>query len=290
MPLVKSSPCKVNLLLNVLGRRADGFHELETIMLPLPLYDELRFEHASGEVRLTCNHPDLPTDRTNLIIRAVESFFAAIGRRHGVSIHLEKRVPLAAGLGGGSANAAITLRALNEMFDQPLDETHLARLAAELGFDVPFFLQEQPALATGRGERIEAFGPLVALNGRWILLVHPGFGVSTVWAYRELVHYPDLLNGQPGRAVAMISALREGDFASVCAQLYNALEGPVLRKYPLLSVFQDFLRQNDAPGCRMSGSGSTTFALAADEAQACELQARFRQHFGDCFWTTALPL
>lgn len=290
MPLVKSSPCKVNLLLNVLGQRADGFHELETIMFPLRLYDELRFEHASGEVRLSCNLPDLPTDRTNLVIRAAESFFAAIGRRSGVSIHLEKRVPLAAGLGGGSANAAITLRALNEMFDQPLDETHLARLAAELGSDVPFFLQEQPALATGRGERIEALGPVAALNKRWIVLVHPGFGVPTAWAYRDLVHYPELLNGQAGRAVAMIAALRAGKFTSVGAQLYNALEGPVLRKYPLLAIFQDFFRQNDAPGCRMSGSGSTTFALAANETQACELRTRFQQHFGDCFWTAALPL
>ncbi|WCJ58412.1 4-(cytidine 5'-diphospho)-2-C-methyl-D-erythritol kinase [Fontisphaera persica] len=280
--LERLSPCKVNLLLNILGRRPDGFHELETLFFPLPLHDRLVFETtASGSgIGLTCTHPELPTGPENLVYRAAQSFFAATGLPPAVRIHLEKNLPLAAGLGAGSANAAVTLDTLNEMHGRPLSTARLHELAAALGSDVPFFLQGRPALAFGRGERLESLPELPALKNLAVLLVHPGFGVSTAWAYRALADFPEALNGRPGRARQLAEALLGGTLAEAAPHFYNALEAPVLRKYPLLQWFQDFFREQGAVVALMSGSGSTTFALlptleAAEKARA-SLQAIYQ--------------
>ncbi|HZL77263.1 MAG TPA: 4-(cytidine 5'-diphospho)-2-C-methyl-D-erythritol kinase, partial [Candidatus Limnocylindrales bacterium] len=151
MRLEKSSPCKVNLLLNILGRRPDGFHELETVMQPVNFCDELAFERGGHGIRLSCSDTTLPVDARNLVFRAAADFLAAAKISDGVKIHLEKKIPLAAGLGGGSGNAATTLLALNELFNQPLALAKLDELAAALGSDIPFFLYGKPALAIGRG-------------------------------------------------------------------------------------------------------------------------------------------
>src|SRR5262249_44825012 len=152
MTFEKRSPCKVNLLLNILGRRADGFHELETVMHPVQFCDRLVFTRAGTGVNLTCNQPELPLDSGNLVVRAAANFLHAAKIADGVRLHLEKRIPLAAGLGGGSGNAATTLLGLNELFGQPLAHERLNTIAASLGSDAPFFLQTRPAIATGRGE------------------------------------------------------------------------------------------------------------------------------------------
>src|SRR5579859_5462427 len=153
--MLKKSPCKVNLLLNILGRRPDGFHELETVFQPVNLCDELTFERAGKGIALSCNEKSLPTDSDNLVFRAAEKFLAAAQISSGVKIHLEKKIPMAAGLGGGSGNAAVTLLALNELFGGPLPAGKLFEIAASLGSDVPFFLQDKPALAVGRGEQVQ---------------------------------------------------------------------------------------------------------------------------------------
>src|SRR5512139_412816 len=152
MPLIRPSPCKVNLLLNILGRRDDGFHELETVLHPVPVADELSFTRSGSGIQLRCSEPSLPVDSGNLVHRAAAAFLSRAQLREGVSIHLEKRLPLASGLGGGSSNAANTLLGLNELFAQPLNSDQLRELATVLGSDVPFFLQDKPARATGRGE------------------------------------------------------------------------------------------------------------------------------------------
>jgi 4-diphosphocytidyl-2-C-methyl-D-erythritol kinase len=290
MPLSRLSPCKVNLLLNILGRRADGFHELETVMQPLPLCDELTFSRAGSGVQLTCSDPALPTDAGNLVHRAATAFCDEAGIRDGVSLHLHKRVPLAAGLGGGSSNAAHTLLGLNELFEYPLETRQLHTLAARLGSDVPFFLQDQPALATGRGERIQTLHRFPCLRGRALLLIHPGFGVSTAWAYQNLARFPDALNGQPGRAEHLVALLQSEDPLPAARAFYNSLEAPVLEKYPLLALYQDHLRSQGALAARMSGSGSTTFALAQDPEAAERLRTDFARRFGPTPWTAVLPL
>ena len=284
------SPCKVNFLLNILGKRPDGFHDLETVFHPVPLFDLLELERGGEGIRLTCNHPELPTDRGNLVFRAAEAFLAAAKISEGVSLRLEKRVPLAAGLGGGSSNAAHTLSGLNELFGQPLGLEELNRLAAELGSDVPFFLQNQPALGVGRGEVIRSLPPFERLRGAWILLIHPGFGISTAWAYQQLARFPEALNGVPGRAMRLIEALRAGGLDRAKTEFYNSLEAPALYKYPVLEVIQEFLREAGADIALMSGSGSTTFALIRDQPLAETVLEKFKGEFGPTYWTALAPL
>lgn len=289
MPLEKESPCKVNLLLNILGRRADGYHELESVMQPLRLCDRLSFERGGSDVQLACSEVGLPTDSRNLVHRAATAFLQAAQLKEGVRIHLEKKIPLAAGLGGGSGNAATTLLALNELFGQPLDAGTIRELAAALGSDVPFFLQAGPALVTGRGEKIQTLEAFPALRGRMVLLVHPGFGISTAWAYQNLARFPAALKGSPGRAQKLIAALRAGGLDAAAPQFYNSLEAPALEKYPLLALFQEFLRSHGAVAALMSGSGSTTFALVENRPKAEALAEKFLAKFGRNCWTAILP-
>src|SRR5262249_9424088 len=156
------------------------------------------------------------------------------------------RIPLAAGLGGGSGNAATTLLGLNELFGRPLSTEALHDIAAMLGSDIPFFLQSKPGLGTGRGEKIQPPSFFPALNGAAFILIHPGFGISTPWAYQNLARFPSALNGIPGRAQKLIHWLQTADLPTARAEFYNSLEAPALDKYPLLSLFQDFLRENGA--------------------------------------------
>jgi 4-diphosphocytidyl-2-C-methyl-D-erythritol kinase len=290
MPLEKNSPCKVNLLLNILGRRADGFHELETVMQPVNLCDRLTFERCGGSVELSCSDATLPVDARNLVHRAATGFLQAAKAGGGVRIHLEKKIPLAAGLGGGSGNAATTLLALNELFGRPLPAAKLDELAAALGSDVPFFLQDKPVLARGRGEKIQPLDFFPALSGSAMLLIHPGFGISTPWAYQNLARFPAALNGQPDRAQKLISKLQAGDLRAASAEFYNSLEAPALEKYPVLALFQEFLRANGALAALMSGSGSTTFAIADTKAAAEVLAEKFKAKFGQNCWTAVVEM
>jgi 4-diphosphocytidyl-2-C-methyl-D-erythritol kinase len=289
--LERVSPCKVNLLLNILGKRPDGYHEVETILQPVALHDTLRFERIAAKgVELTCSHPGLPTDSSNLVRRAAEQFLEKAGIEEGVRIYLEKRIPLAAGLGGGSGNAAVTLLALNELFGQPLGADVIQGLAAGLGSDVPFFLQPSPALGTGRGEKVTSLEPFAALRGAFVLLIHPGFGVSTAWAYQALANFPEALHGQAGRAGKLISLLQKGRLADIGQGLYNSLEAPVLHKYPVLALYQEFAREQGAAAALMSGSGSTTFALCQTEKVARALAGALQERFGADCWTAVAPL
>ncbi len=290
MTLEQISPCKVNLLLNILGRRADGFHELETLMHPVRLFDRLTLEPAGASVSLTCSLPGLPVDATTLVHRAATAFLERARLKEGVRIHLEKNIPLAAGLGGGSGNAATTLLGLNQLFGAPLDRATLTGLAANLGSDVPFFLEQGPALCTGRGENIESLAPFSALQGHAFLLIHPGFGISTAWAYRELVRFPEALQGRPGRARQLAVLLAAGEMARACAELYNSLEAPAFRKYPVLALYQEFLQDQGAEAALMSGSGSTTFALVHSLPAGQQLAEDFKRRFGTACWTAVVAV
>jgi 4-diphosphocytidyl-2-C-methyl-D-erythritol kinase len=289
MKLEKDSPCKINLLLNILGKRADGFHELETVLYPVRVCDSLSFTAASRGIELTCNDPNLPTDSRNLVYRAAESFIRTAGLPAGVRIHLEKKIPLAAGLGGGSGNAATTLLGLNELFRHPLSSESLYALAASLGSDVPFFLQTKPALATGRGEKIQPLDFFPAMREAFLVLIHPGFGISTAWAYQQLVRFPEALNCRPGRAQRLVSRLESGDLQSAGEEFYNSLEAPALEKYPILALFQEFLRARGAVATLMSGSGSSTFAVIKGRMAAEQLAEDFKKKFGPSNWLMTVP-
>lgn len=289
MHLEIKSPCKVNLLLNILGRRPDGFHELETVMQPVKVYDELQFERTGADVQLTCSEKNLPIDSKNLVHRAATKFLETAKIGAGIKIHLEKKIPLAAGLGGGSGNAATTLLALNELFGHPLALAQLDEIAATLGSDVPFFLHNKPALAVGRGEKVSVLENFPALNGRAFFLVHPGFGIATPWAYQALAKFPAALNGEKGRAQKLVVKLQTGDLRAASNEFYNSLEAPALDKFPVLGLYQEFLLAEGALAALMSGSGSTTFAIAENLAVAESLGEKFKSKFGPNCWIATTP-
>ena len=286
----KKSPCKVNLLLNILGKRADGFHELETVMQPVNFCDDLTFASGGGGVQLSCNDVSLPTDSRNLVYRAAANFLAAARISDGVKIHLEKKIPLVAGLGGGSGNAATTLLALNELFGQPLALAQLDEIAAALGSDIPFFLYGKPALATGRGEKVETLEIFPALTGKAFFLIHPGFGIATPWAYQNLARFPAALNGKVGRAKELVERLQENNLAGAAGTFYNSLEVPALDKFPVLSLYQEFLREHGALAALMSGSGSTTFAIVENVPAGEALEEKFKSQFGPNCWTAVVAV
>lgn len=290
MRLEKSSPCKVNLILNILGKRPDGFHELETVMHPVNLFDELAFERGGAGIQLTCDEPSLPVDSKNLVYRAAEAFLKRQNLNAGVRIHLKKRIPLAAGLGGGSGNAATALLGMNELFGSPLPVNALADIAATLGSDIPFFLHNQPALATGRGEKVQVVDNFPILRGKAFFLIHPGFGISTPWSYQNLARFPEALNGRPGRAQALITQLRAGDLKAANTEFYNSLEAPAFDKFPILALYKEFLRDHGALFSLMSGSGSTTFAIFENLAAAQAMVEKFRAQFGPNNWIATVEI
>ena len=257
-------------------------------MHPVQLHDEIRFSRAGHGVQLSCNIDTLPTDSQNLVYRAAEMFLHAAGIQEGIRLHLEKRIPLAAGLGGGSGNAATTLTGLNELFGYALPPKTISGLAESLGSDVPFSLQERPALAAGRGEQIQPLDFFPALRGSAFLLVHPGFGIASAWAYQQLIRFPNAMNGPPRRAEKLIGLLRGNDLRAAGAEFYNSLEAPALEKFPLLALFQQFFRENGAQATLMSGSGSTTFAITETCQAAEELVEKVKTRFGQSNWTAVV--
>jgi 4-diphosphocytidyl-2-C-methyl-D-erythritol kinase len=264
------APAKINLYLHILGRRPDGFHELETLMAPISLGDTLDVDLVpSKAVEFTCSDPALSDAKENLATRAARIFLDEFKLATGVRIHLEKAVPVGAGLGGGSSDAAAVLLALRELTRTGCDDARLAELAARLGSDIPFFIHGTPAVCRGRGEIVE---PVRLKENYEGLLVHPGFGVPTPWAYKTYAQNPG--QGEPGRVFA--------DFT-----LRNDLEPPAFSKYPWLPVVKRwFQKQPEALDALMSGSGSALFALTRSPENTWYLQRRFLAEFGETLFST----
>lgn len=275
------SPAKVNLFLNILGPRADGYHELETVMVPLDFGDEITLQRRQTGLVLECDNPNLPTDESNLAFRAAKVLAAATGVEQGAKIVLRKRIPLAAGLAGGSSNAAAVLTGLNRLWQAGASPAQLHELAAGMGSDINFFFAGSAAICRGRGEQVEPVpGQLTAS----VLLVNPGFGIPTPWAYRHWAQASPLTEKAPD-----VTLLRRGltgnDLDAVARSLHNSLEAPCLRKFPVLRLLQEALREQGAAGALMSGSGATVFGLFR-EAVAAERAGRFiREQFGPRMWT-----
>lgn len=261
------APAKINLSLRVLGKRPDGFHEIESLMTPLSLADAIDIERgdASGGLAFTCDDPRLPADEGNLAFRAAKLFCERAGFAPDVRIALSKKVPHGAGLGGGSSDAATVLLGLNKLFNAGLSREHLCALAAELGSDVPFFIWESAAVCRGRGERVS---PVSFSEKRPLVLLKPPFGVPTPWAYSRWRDSKQL----PGIPYAP----QEFPWGT----LVNDLERPVFEKYIFLAVLKRWLlTQPESAGALMSGSGSTLFAIARDESAAGDLAKRAEMEF-----------
>jgi 4-diphosphocytidyl-2-C-methyl-D-erythritol kinase len=264
-------PAKINLSLKITRKREDGFHELETLVLPLPgLTDELQFEKAE-EFSLLCDTPGVPTDESNLVSQAVRLFKKNTRTETPYQITLIKKIPHGAGLGGGSADAAYTLLALNELTGTEVPLADLAEWAGELGSDIPLFIYQSPSWCRGRGEIIE---PVKLDWTHPILLFKPSFAIPTPWAYS---HW------KGSREIPGISyqATRVGEI-----ELFNDLERPVFEKHRFLAELKQFLlEQEETQTAMMSGSGSTVFAVLHDEKDAKSLIERTLKELDPTLWS-----
>ena len=253
---------KINLDLRVLGTRADGFHELRTVFQAISLHDTIACIPRPGPFAIECDTAGVPLDRSNLIWQAAQRLWRSL-RRDGdvcdIVVRLEKRIPLQAGLGGGSADAAATLLGLAHAWRVPLQPSQLTDVGATLGADVPFFLSGGTALGLGRGDEVY---PLADLARHWIVLLIPGFGVSTAEAYGWYDGERDL--GRPAREPQYVP----GPWPSRAAQMINDLEAPIARHYPEIEQMKLTLRRAGALAAAMSGSGSTVFGLFQDKREA----------------------
>ncbi len=288
--LVLKAPAKINLYLKVTGRRADGYHTLESLMQKVCLYDELELKQCEQGIVLRCPGSAVPENRDNLVYRAVELFLQTTEKQRkpfvsGVEISLKKNIPVAAGLGGGSSDAAATLKGLNTLFGCRYSSSELAAMGLQLGADVPFFLSDAAAaIATGIGEILRPVAPLTGYN---LLLVNPGFPVSTQWVYQtfaltEKIKTSIIQNFEKDSCGINFSAVPACD-RTLLAAMHNDLETVTIAKFPEVEQLKKELVAHGAVAALMSGSGPTVFGLFADRqsGEACYtyIKHRFQSAF-----------
>jgi 4-diphosphocytidyl-2-C-methyl-D-erythritol kinase len=267
------APAKINLSLKILGRRNDGFHELDTLIAPISLYDEIRIDKGrlGNGIEFRCDDPSVPQGDDNLAVRAAKAFFATTKIEPAVSIELKKKIPHGAGLGGGSSDAASALLALNDLFETKLSREALAEMAEPLGSDVPFFLFQSEAVCKGHGEMVT---PVKLQRQFSILLMKPAFAISTAWAYSHWQYSREL----PG------IRYEAQEFAD--QTFVNDLERPVFEKFVFLAQLKMWLlSQSEVGAGLMSGSGSTMFAVMRENADADSVATRTKAQLDPELWT-----
>ncbi|MBI5598160.1 MAG: 4-(cytidine 5'-diphospho)-2-C-methyl-D-erythritol kinase [Deltaproteobacteria bacterium] len=267
-------PAKVNLFLRVIGKRDDGYHGILSLIQPISLYDEISLEVRDGDgitvrAKGAGVPPRFPVDERNLAYRAGELFLKEAGVKKEVIIDMDKKIPVGAGLGGGSSDAASVIMGLNEMLNAGFNEKKLMDIALSIGSDAPFFILKGPAVARGRGEILER----VALEPLNYVLINPGFSVSTAWVYGNL----DLTKKDEGN---ILIDLKEPGPETIVKYLANDLEDVTLRKYPALRELKGILMESGAMGAMMSGSGPTVFGVFRDEAKAVTARADIEARLG----------
>ena len=258
---IVKAPAKLNIRLKITGIRPDGYHELVSIMVPIDLFDLLEVSpNASGRIDLGCEGFHVPSDETNLVHRAVRSFLLRTGIQIGVRIALIKNIPVSAGMGGGSSDAAAALLALNEMCSGPLSQEELHSIAIQLGADVPFFLYCRPAIARGIGEILD---PLEGWPKFWYVIVTPPVQVSTAWVYRNL-RSKKLTKGE----YDYIKDMLKKDHFTISHILENDLETVTSASFPVIDTIKKHLLDAGAEGALMTGSGPTVFGVFNRQGQA----------------------
>ena len=270
------SPAKVNLFLEVLGKREDGYHNVETVLETVDLCDDIILKETKEGIEIASNFPSLPLGRENLAYQAAFLLKKRLGIEKGIQLTINKRIPLASGLGGGSSNGASVILGLNKLWDLDLSYEELLVLAREIGADVPFFLRKGRALGRGRGNEL---WPLPQSPTLHFVLIFPGFEISAEWAYKNL---RDLTKER--QSIKMIlSALKSGDIGKVANSIYNRLEEAIIPKYPLIARIKERLLKLGARGTLMSGSGSSVFGLAEDGKRAKEIYDKIKKDFKKIF-------
>jgi len=267
------APAKINLILRILDRRSDGFHNLWSIMQTVGLEDEvqIRLRPDRQDIQLRCDVMQLAADRSNLVYRAAAAVLERAQQSIGLEIDLRKRIPMGAGLGGGSSDAAGTIMGLNHLLRLQWSSAQMAEVGESLGSDVPFFLFAPSAFVAGRGESVR---PVVIEGVRWVVLVNPGFGVNTKWAYQELA--------ATRTEVIPLSVVQQNldrqsrvHWSKLSAAAENDFEAPVFAAHGKLREIRQTLQSQGAEFALLSGSGATVFGLFADEARARLAQAQF---------------
>ncbi len=276
------SPAKINLFLEVVGRRPDGYHEIESVMQLVDLCDRVVLRRRLRGIRVSVSGAELPSGRANLAYKAAALLMETARLRGGVHVHLEKRIPVAAGLGGGSSNAAAVLAGLNRLYDLGCPRESLLSLAASLGSDVPFFLSDGLAVATGRGE---VLAPLEPWPPQWLVLANPGILISTAWAYREasskLTEWDHRASIQPLVAGGRLT------WPPVWA--FNRLEAVVLPHRPEVRALKALLQEGGGSPVLMSGSGASVFAVVPDAVGGQALAAQAQASGALAVVATTLP-
>lgn len=261
------APAKINLTLDVKGKRADGYHDIESVMHQVSLCDTVTISRVPEGIKISCTSPEVPAGEENLAYRAARLVLSQFNIKSGIHIHIEKRIPVAAGLAGGSSNGAAVIKGMNELFELNLSQEDMLSLGLHLGSDVPFCISGGTAVASGRGEILE---PVKVGRSLDFILVNPGFAVSTGEVYRLLDQ--EIITERPDSR-KLTAALAEGDLEQIAANLGNVMEQVVLKRHPAVQEIKERLLKEGALAALMSGSGPTVFGLfpsptAADQALA----------------------
>ncbi len=262
---------KINLTLDILGKRPDGFHEVAMVMQTIGLHDTLVMEKTERDIELSINVPWLKADEKNLAWRAAELIRQEYGLEGGVRIELTKRIPVAAGLAGGSADAAAVLKGMNDLYGLQLTEEKLCELGARLGSDIPFCIMGGTMLATGRGEVLTR---LSDMPETWVVLAKPRISVSTAWAYQN---YDEQGADRHPDNEAIKQAIDRGNRKAVAGLLCNVLESVTIKKYDVIAEYKQMMLDKGAMASMMSGSGPTVFGLAKNREQAESIADVLRQ-------------
>ena len=259
-----TAPAKINLGLTIHKKRDDGYHEIKTLLQAVSLYDELEISLIHKGIELVSEGETTPTDQKNIVWKAAQLFLSRFNCPNGIHILLKKTIPVAAGLGGGSSDAAATLKGLNQLFDLSLSQDYLLKMGKKLGADVPFFLFKNSALGEGIGARLTSTPPL---SSAWIIIANPDFSLSTKWVYNNIDI--DLLLTKKTDHINMLRLfLGKNDLPNIGLHLHNDLEPFILRRYPVIKELKERLLTAGALGALMSGSGSSVFGIFHDRLLA----------------------
>ena len=266
---------KINLTLNILGKRRDGYHNIETIMQSINLADRIVIREEREGVKIKCSHPLVPTDTQSLTYRSAEKILSKYRIKKGVNIEIDKKIPLASGMAGGSANSASILVGINKLFALNLNDKDLKEIGEELGMDVPFCIQNGTALAYHRGEKVT---PLPPMNPPlWIIVINPGFEIPTKWAYNNL--NLESIRGEKSNTIAMLKALKDGGLEGIAKNLFNSFEELITTKYREIGEIKDRLIEEGILGALMSGSGPTVFGIAQNKENALKIYEKLKPEY-----------
>lgn len=266
---------KINLTLNILAKRQDGYHDIETIMQSINLADRIFIKEEKEGIKIKCSHPLVPVDSQSLTYRSAEKILQRYRITRGVKIEIDKKIPLAGGMAGGSANSASILVGINKLFALNLSNKDLREIGEELGMDVPFCILNGTALAYHKGEKVT---PLSPINPPlWIIIINPGFEIPTKWAYNNL--NLEWLKKEKNNTKGMLNALKEGKLPGIAKNLFNSFEGLIIKKYPEIGKIKDRLIEEGALGALMSGSGPTVFGIAQNKEQALKIYEKLKSEY-----------